>query len=258
MKDEELLTGLATAAKKDDERVRLDDERWERLAAGTISAEERRELEALAATDEEAREALEALAPLGATVEASVLARIAKERSAGAGAKVIRFPRSAITAVVAAVAIAAGVALYVTRSAAPGALPEYAMLIDGAQKDVRGDAPLAPASALRIGPDSHVAMSLRPSVDVAGEVRARALVVIGGHAAPWSVPLRVSASGAVLLEGTTRDLFGDATGERDVAVVVGRPGARALDADADDVASGKLDAERGARVFHARFVIAAR
>src|SRR5947209_1589767 len=57
------------------------DERWDRLAAGTLTAEEDAELKALAESSPEAREAYEAFRPLGADFQARVVSAINAERS---------------------------------------------------------------------------------------------------------------------------------------------------------------------------------
>src|SRR5436305_14630439 len=57
------------------------DERWDRLAAGTLTAEEDAELKALAASSPEAREAYEAFRPLGADFQARVVSAINSEKS---------------------------------------------------------------------------------------------------------------------------------------------------------------------------------
>jgi len=57
------------------EEARFDD-RWDRLAAGTLTAEEEAELKALAESSPEIREAYQAFQPLGADFQARVLSRI--------------------------------------------------------------------------------------------------------------------------------------------------------------------------------------
>src|SRR5436853_420723 len=57
------------------------DERWDRLAAGTLTAEEDAELKALAESSPETREAYEAFRPLGADFQARVVSAINSERS---------------------------------------------------------------------------------------------------------------------------------------------------------------------------------
>src|SRR5437764_1238935 len=61
------------------EKARFDD-RWDRLAAGTLNAEEEAELKALAESSPEYREAYEAFRPLGADFQARVVSKINDER----------------------------------------------------------------------------------------------------------------------------------------------------------------------------------
>ena len=75
---------LGELARQDDEadRARFD-ERWDRLAAGTLTAEEEAELAALAASSPEGGEAYEAFRPLGADFQARMVA-LASAELAGA------------------------------------------------------------------------------------------------------------------------------------------------------------------------------
>src|SRR5689334_2116686 len=76
MNDEELLAGLVDARARDDAADPLEDPLWEKLAAGTLTDEERRTLEARAAGDESLKEALRVLAPLGSAFEERLTAKI--------------------------------------------------------------------------------------------------------------------------------------------------------------------------------------
>src|SRR5947199_10745972 len=80
--DDRLLKDLGDLARREDEdeRARLD-ERWDRLAAGTLTAEEDAELKALAASSPEARETYEAFRPLGADFQARAMSAINSERA---------------------------------------------------------------------------------------------------------------------------------------------------------------------------------
>ncbi|HEX3551824.1 MAG TPA: hypothetical protein VIA62_01170 [Thermoanaerobaculia bacterium] len=71
---------LGNLARREDEaeKARLDD-RWDRLAAGTLTAEEDAELKALAASSPEAHEIYEAFRPLGADFQARVVSAINKQ-----------------------------------------------------------------------------------------------------------------------------------------------------------------------------------
>src|SRR5690349_16027096 len=92
MSEDELLHTLGNLARFD--------ERWDRLAAGTLTSAEEAELRALAADDPEAREAFEAFRPLGTEFLATVQAAIEKPVAVAANpaapaAKVLAFERRA-------------------------------------------------------------------------------------------------------------------------------------------------------------------
>src|SRR5436305_6363036 len=99
------------------------DERWDRLAAGTLTAEEDAELKALAASSPEAREAYEAFRPLGADFQARVVSAINAERP-----RVLPFRRMIHRAEIwvgLAAAMAAGVFFLVRGPATQAPLPGY-------------------------------------------------------------------------------------------------------------------------------------
>ena len=77
-----LLRDLGDLARSEAEaeEARFDD-RWDRLAAGTLTADEEAELKALAESSPEAREAYEAFRPLGADFQARVVSAIKAERA---------------------------------------------------------------------------------------------------------------------------------------------------------------------------------
>ncbi|HEY7213655.1 MAG TPA: hypothetical protein VIC28_03445 [Thermoanaerobaculia bacterium] len=78
MSEDRILRELGHLAKeeKEAEQARLD-ERWDRMAAGTLTPEEDAELRALAESSPEAREAYEAFRPLGAEFQARMMNEIA-------------------------------------------------------------------------------------------------------------------------------------------------------------------------------------
>src|SRR5687768_15946406 len=108
MNEERLLRELGHLAKEEErtERARLD-ERWDRLAAGTLSAEEEAELLALAETSPEAREAWEAFRPLGPEFQARVVEKIAAELPEERRGRFLQFPAIRIGGWVTAAAAAA-------------------------------------------------------------------------------------------------------------------------------------------------------
>src|SRR5215218_2805744 len=74
MSEDRLLRELGHRAREEEEAAKARfNERWDRLAAGTLTAEEEAELLALAETFPEDREAYEAFRPLGADFQARVV-----------------------------------------------------------------------------------------------------------------------------------------------------------------------------------------
>ena len=99
--NDRLLKELGDLARQQDEAERARfDERWDRLAAGTLTAEEEAELKALAEASPEDREAYEAFRPLGADFQArSGVARSAELASDCAAARLrSRVPASSLSA----------------------------------------------------------------------------------------------------------------------------------------------------------------
>jgi RNA polymerase sigma-70 factor (ECF subfamily) len=81
MNNDSILSELGALARREREAESPLDERWDRLAAGTLTAEEDAELRALAASSAEAREAYEAFRPLGAAFQARVVRAINAQRT---------------------------------------------------------------------------------------------------------------------------------------------------------------------------------
>ena len=244
MKDDELTSELLEAQARDDAADPLRDPLWEKLAAGTLSAEERKELDARAATDESLREAIALLAPLGESFEARVTAKIDAARAEAsarasanadrpenkadhAEANVLAFRRR-IVGVVGALAVAAGVAFLALHPSqggtSEGSLPAYAMMVTGGQKDVRSNDAPANGGVVRVGPDSELTLVFRPTESVAAAgIELRALLVRDGAAQAWSPPYKVSPSGVVQIVGPAALLGLGAPGEVDAVIAVGRP-----------------------------------
>ena len=210
MKDEEILVGLRDAARRAD-----------------------------AATTGE---------PLGDAYEADIAAKILALPMPQASTPPKPAPRvrSIARPVFAALAVAAGVALAITRPwvAAAEPLPAYALVATGGDESQR--AIDAPPTAMVAHPDSVLTIDLRPTVDVAGPLAVHVVALRGGHAAPVTAGARVSASGGVEVTGAARDLVGPEPGPASVVVVVAREG---VNVDARAVALGG-PAPRGA--FSAR------
>jgi hypothetical protein len=248
MTDEELLKAMGRAA-RDGQPL---DERWDRLATGDLTDAEREDLLEAAARSDEAAEAYEAFRPLGAEFQARVVERLMAQRAGGAtpaadvetgghaaaaeasGAsatataarKIVPFPRRARRfsalplALAASLLVAVGVATLLRQGATP-ALPGYGLRLEGQVALVRGEAP--PPEAAPFAPGNTFRLVLTPETRVAGEVAAHAYLLTDGSVEPLRAPApRISADGAVLIEGEVgRDVLLP-QGPARILVVVGR------------------------------------
>jgi hypothetical protein len=195
------------------------DDRWDRLAAGTLSTEEEAELRALAETSQEAREAYEAFRPLGPDFHAAV-ARAIQTRAGEPGAKPSPFSRrTRRLAAWSAAAAAAAAVLAVLLRLPP--LPAYSLAeISGGSRATRGEATAAGEWA----PGDRFEASLRPQTEVRrGSLQARAFLVRGGELRTLRLRSQFDRRGSVKLEGLLdRDL---SPGNWTLWVVVVRRGA---------------------------------
>lgn len=245
---EELIRSLRELEGEEQEDA-LTDARWERLAAGTASDEDRAALERLAHEDPLAREALALFAPLGedaqrryaGAIEAELAASREQAKAPAAGpipeparehtrehTTVVplraRPPRGAsfrrLAAAGTALAMAAAVALMLTRPHAPGAtLPAYALALSGGEAIDRGE-PDATLPVLRRG--SRLTLTLRPATPVRGPVEARAFLVQAGRTVALDAALQLSADGAVRLVARVAEV---SPGDAEIVAVIARPGA---------------------------------
>lgn len=242
MTEDRLLKELGDLARREEEAGQaLLDERWDRLAAGTLTAEEEAELRALAESSPEARDAYEAFRPLGAGFQARVaaaagaeLAPVPDEGAPRTGpqearARLLPFRRgtSRIAAWIGSVAAVAAVLFFFVRSpTAP--LPLYTAELGGGDQSLRGSEP-EPSSGLPVFvPGSLLTLNVRPQKTVAGPVEARCFVSPlsgGGELRPWEPepPLEIR-NGAVRIRGTLGREIQLAPGAWRTWVVVGRPG----------------------------------
>jgi len=227
------------------------DERWDRLAAGTLGAEEEAALRALAATSPAEREAYEAFRPLGADFQARVVDALADELQRTAPAVEPREPRSRLlpfrpatwrltgwlAAAAAAAVAAAGLLLVVRGPAAMAPLPLYSAELSGGIQTLRG-APSPATGPQLFAPGSRLSLVVRPERPVAGEVEARGFLARGAEIvplqqapqAPQAPPappaprLDISAGGVVRLQGTIGEEIRLPPGPSTVWIVVGRRG----------------------------------
>lgn len=205
--EDRLLSELADLARQRDGL----DERWDRLAAGTLAAEEEAELRALAETSPEAREAWEAFRPLGPEFQARVVDKIA----AGQRAWWV-FPfspavwfRGLVTA-----AAAAAVLLLVVPPDAP--LPDYQIAsVKGGSSETRGEQPRD------FAPGDRIQAVLRPETASRTRVEAQLFLLRDGELRPLEAQSE-TAGGSVKMNGKLdRDLQ---PGTWTLWAVVGRPG----------------------------------
>lgn len=195
MRDDDLLRKLGQMARERPAGGRLLlDERWNRLAAGTLSAEEDAELRRLAAGSDDARDAYEAFRPLGAEFHARIVRAVTPPR-------VLPFVRR-----VAAWGAATGTMAATIVALLLPPVPTYAVAeILGGSRTTRGDLAEAPVLA----PGDRFQASLRPetTVRLASLLRARAFLLRGSDLRALDVRTQRDESGAVRLTGTLdRDL----------------------------------------------------
>jgi hypothetical protein len=259
--DEELMKALGRTARAEPAL----DERWDKLAAGTLTDAEREALLEEAARSDAAAEAYEAFRPLGAEFQARIVHRLlgetsrSSQRAAGepasrgaravaaapasggaqspeAAAKVIPFRRRATRVVAVPLALAASLLLAVgvftfMRPGTVPALPGYGLTLEGQVTLMRGEAP--PPAAAPFAQGNHFRLVLTPATRVEGEVVARGYVFRDGEPAPFVAPApRISDDGAVLIEGEVGHDVQLPQGNARLLVVVGReaklPDPRAL------------------------------
>jgi len=195
------------------------DDRWDRLAAGTLSEEEAAELRALAETSAEAREAYEAFRPLGAEFHDAVVRKI-QESVVTPPAKLLRFRRRVLRlAGWGAVAAAAAALVVLLR---PPTLPGYSLAeISGGSRATRGET----TEPVVWAPGDRFQATLRPQTEVkqTESLDAQASLHRGHELRRLRVRTQVDERGAVRLDGSLdRDL---PPGDWTLWVVVGRRGA---------------------------------
>lgn len=202
MNDDRLLREMGLLAREEEraEKARLD-ERWDRLAAGTLTAEEEAELRALAETSPEAREAWEAFRPLGPEFQARVAEKIAAElRKRGKG-RILPFPPAArIGGWVTAAAAAAAVLFVVLRPSGP--LPDYRIAsVTGGTSAMRGEQPEEPVR--EFAPGDPIAVVLQPATaSRPGFLRTRIFLLRNRDLRPLDTGKEVHRDGAVKLTAT--------------------------------------------------------
>jgi hypothetical protein len=258
MSSDKLLDAVARAAEKDEIE---DDPRWRALVEGRLSEADRKALEELAEEDARHEEALVLLEPLGDEAKARITDRILGELGAAPRAEDPPAPRAEVIAlparrrwapVVAALALAAGVALFVmlrespTEVALGDPIPRYEIALVGGELATRAD-PGAPAEAIPVvlGPGSSLEIVLRPATPYREPIAARGFLIQNGRAQAWEIKPDISPDGAVRIAGERETLFANvAPGPWEIAIAVGPSGALP---DAEAVGRG-VSGEQAARI----------
>ena len=236
--DDKLLRALAGEARRerqsDDDRL---DERWDRLAAGELSAAEEAELARLARTaagTAAAHEAHEAFRPL----DAAFRKRVVKALQAAAVQPAVAPPRSGRQPGrrrrgwlgAAAVAAAAAAAALVLWPAFHPPLPDYEIQVTGGEAKSRGGpAPGAPPrgeTVYLLRPGDRLEIEARPKAAVGEPVAARWFAVRRGEEPRLLGAPRpeIAPSGAVRFAATLGRDLDLAPGPWSLWVMVGREG----------------------------------
>jgi hypothetical protein len=232
--DDRLLRDLGELARQEgeDDQARFD-ERWDRLAAGTLTAEEEAELAALAASSPEGKEAYEAFRPLGADFQARMVAKVRAELVSAPPpepppvepdkprSRVLPFRGVAgrIEVWLGAAAAVAASLFFLVRPPALPPLPGYDADKPVFQSEYRG------TGATAAIPGSQVTLKVRPRTPVTGDLEARGfLSCAGGDLRPWQPPpsLNRKENGIVTLRGRLDKQL--QPGDCEIWTVVARPG----------------------------------
>jgi hypothetical protein len=214
------------------------DERWNRLAAGTLTAEEEAELKALAESSPEIREAYIAFQPLGAGFQARVVSAINAERAAEEPQAKPQEPRLRVLPfrpvirraevwVGFAAAVAAAV-FFLVRTPALPQLDYKVTEFSGGIKASRGSEPIPSSELQEFVPGAPLTLTVTPQKAV-HEVKARVLLssLSGkGDILPWEPEprLEISDQGTVRLQGTLGQEIQLSPGDWRIWIVVGRKG----------------------------------
>ncbi len=185
--NDRLLRELGDLARSEStaEEARFDD-RWDRLAAGTLTAEEEAELKALAESSPENQEAYEAFRPLGAEFQARVVSAIQSEQAERAAEerqpkpqetrpRVLPF-RPLIRRVELWVGSAAAVAAGVFFMVRPPMLGGYGAELEGGFRKERGGETATPNEKRVFTPGAPFRLEVKPkqSLEHPGAVKASA------------------------------------------------------------------------------------
>ncbi len=213
------------------------DPRWEQLAAGELTGEDRDAFEREASATADGRALWAALAPAPGRQLSTDDALAAMGTSPGTPAPVFRIGRRRALATSAALAAAAAAVLVLrpTPLEAPRLAISYDVALTGHVRSHRGlSDPAAPRAVLPS--DGDLDLTLTPRTPPGERVVALTFIEQGGQVSPWPAPVTTTADGRVSIAGPVSALFAGRHGDLTLLIVAGRPGA--LPADAADVARG--------------------
>ena len=227
--EDRLLSELADLARQEEaEKARLD-ERWDRLAAGTLTVEEEAELRALAESSPEARAAWEAFRPLGPAFQTRVVDRIAAELPGARKARVLPFPAARIGGWLTAAAAAAAILAVLLRPSAP--LPGYEISVTGGSSAMRGEQIQEPGFA----PGDAVEVRLRPGTASRGRLEAELFLLRDGEVRRLDAESEIDHGAVRMKTVLDPDLR---PGAWTLWAVVGRPGDLPDPAELQSLAAG--------------------
>ncbi len=251
MDEDQLLRKLgAAAAEADGPAVGgaiqgVDDGVWDRLVAGELTAEEVADLERRAQTDEKVAMLLSAFHPIDAASRDRMASDIAAHVTAAAEPTSKEKPhaapvslaerrerraaqpapwRSRVYAGMTALALAAGIGLFLSRSGSSAPLPLYGIDVNeaasmrGPSTDPSAQPGAARGCALRASRRGSFEVLARADKTGTGEVTAAAFLVRGEGLEPWTGALEVSATGSVRIADASERLVGGS----ELRIVVGR------------------------------------
>jgi hypothetical protein len=227
MTDDRLLKELARVARE--QRTTEPDPRWDRLAAGELSADEVARLRDEAARSPEAAAAWELFRPLEPELSREIVEQARRHLPATPQAiptavplswKPRRWRRAFVPALAAAALI---VLLSPWRNGPP--LPPYDLRLEGAVRVERSGEPASPSGPATFAPGNRFELRLTPATSAGNDVEARVFVVDGPRVELLQAPPPArSSDGALRIVGVVGQDVRLPDGAFHLLVAVGRPG----------------------------------